>query len=491
MRLSEILTGAAVIRQTADPDLVISSIAYDSRQAQPGSLFVAVPGFKADGSRYIGAAAAAGALAALSEDWPEGSPLPLVQVESARRAMALAAANFYGRPSEKLTLTGVTGTNGKTTTTFMIDAILRAAGRKCGLLGGIEYRLNGRTLPAARTTPESVDLQLLLAEMLGYGVEAATIEVSSHGIELARTDCLDFDVAVFTNLSREHLDLHGDMESYFAIKRQLFDGPLPCGDRPGEGMPSRAAVNIDDDYGRRLAAGLPGAIAFGLGDGADVTASAVDTSGWQSSFKLRAGAAAIPVILAMPGRYNVMNALGAAAAALALDLPEDAIAEGLNGFAGVPGRFESVPVEAPFKVVIDYAHNEDGLRRALETARSLTAGRVITVFGCPGERDREKRPGMGRTAGSMADLAVLTTDDCYNEPPEAIMDETEHGLVESGGEYLRVSDRREAIAAAIARARSGDIILVAGKGHEDRQIMAGGAVPFSDREVIRELLDSN
>lgn len=488
MKLADILAGAEIIHQSADPELEITGIAFDSREIRPGWLFIAVPGFKSDGNRFIADAASAGAAAAIAESWPEAAALPLVQVASSRQTMALAAANFFDHPSEKLALVGVTGTNGKTTTVFMIDAILKAAGRKSGLLGGIEYRLGDESLPAARTTPESVRLQHMLARMVTAGAEAATIEVSSHGIELARADCLDFDVAVFTNLSPEHLDLHGDMESYFAVKRQLFTGPLPCGGQAGAGGRPRAAINTDDPFGQRLAAELPDAITFGLTSGADVTAGEIKSGGWQSSFKLRYADENLDICLAMPGSYNVLNALAAAAAARALELPAATVAAGLNGFTGVPGRFERLESDTPFAVVIDYAHNEDGLKRALGAARELASGRVIVVFGCPGERDREKRPGMGRIAGTISDFAILTTDDCYSEPPEAILDETEPGLVASDADYRRISDRRQAIAYAIAMARAGDVILIAGKGHESRQIMADGALPFSDRQVALELL---
>jgi len=490
MLLDELTVSVDAIRRDSGPGhapVEITGLAYDSRQVKPGFLFAAVPGFKFDGHAYIPKARAAGASALLTERWIDDAGLPQIQVESVRRAMAQLAAEFYSHPSNRLSLVGVTGTNGKTTTTFMVDSILRQAGMSTGLIGGIEYRIGDRTAPAKRTTPEAFDLQRLLAEMADADVTAATMEVSSHGIDLHRVDCLDFDVAVFTNLTRDHLDLHESMDLYYETKRRLFTG-LDCG--AGGARPARgptAAINIDDVNGQRLAGEVgEGVIRFGLNPEADIRAGNIEYAGWETRFDLFTPDGSAPVGLHLPGAYNLENALGAAAAATALGLSPDDIARGLSESRGVPGRFSRVDINAPFEVIIDYAHNEDGLAKALTGARALTQGRLIIVFGSPGERDREKRPGMGRTAGALADLAVLTTDDCYDEPPEQILDDTEAGLAETDIEYQRIPDRRQAIESAMAMARPGDTILIAGKGHETSQIMSAGPVPFCDQTVVEE-----
>ena len=503
-KLADLLRGMPdLIRADEEGSLGINGIAYDSRKVEPGFLFAAVPGFKADGHDFIGQARRAGAAAILTERWLENAGVPQVQVRSVRKAMAFAACQFYDNPSRRLSLIGVTGTNGKTTTTYLIDSILRKNGTTSGLIGGIEYRIGDRSLGAKRTTPEAADLQGMLSDMADAGVSAATIEVSSHGIDLYRVACLDFIVAVFTNLTRDHLDLHGGMEQYYQSKRSLFTGTLDDPGNPSaapQGTQPRAAVNIDDGYGRRLAGELsaspaqaPGGketppITFGLDPRARVRAGNIEYAGWETRFDLLTPSGEAPVSLHLPGAYNLENSLAAAAAASALEIPVEVIASGLTSSRGAPGRFEPVGIDAPFQVVVDYAHNEDGLIKALTTARSLTPGRVIVVFGSPGERDRDKRPGMGKVAGSMSDLAILTTDDCYAEPPDQILDETEAGLLESDAEFQRIADRRQAIETAIESARPGDTILIAGKGHETRQIMAGGPLPFNDRDVVLEIV---
>lgn len=492
--LDDLLTElrSEILRQDLPGDQIpISGLAYDSRSVESGFLFAAVPGFKVDGHDFIDRACEAGAAAVLTERWIEAASVPQVQVQSVRRAMACAAAAFYGNPSRKLTLIGVTGTNGKTTTSYLIDAILREAGMTSGLIGGIEYRIGKMTMPARRTTPEAIDLQRMLKEMCDSDVRAATMEVSSHGIDLYRVACLDFTAAVFTNLTRDHLDLHGSMEHYFQAKRSLFAGSL---DRPGDpeaaiGSVPLAAINIDDRYGQRLAREFSErATTFGMRKEAEVRAGNIEYAGWETGFDLITPEGKAPVRLHLPGAYNLENALGAASATLAIGIAPETIAAGLTTSRGAPGRFEPVDVDAPFRVVVDYAHNEDGLAKALTTARSLTTGRLILVFGCPGERDRDKRPAMGRTAGSLADMAILTTDDCYGEPPEQILNQTEPGLVDSGVSYQRIMDRREAIEAAVSAAAHGDTILIAGKGHETCQIIGDNSLPFSDSDVIREIV---
>jgi UDP-N-acetylmuramoyl-L-alanyl-D-glutamate--2,6-diaminopimelate ligase len=494
MLLDDLLSGAEVIRRDSAPEsggLKISGLAYDSRRVEPGFLFAAVPGFKVDGHGFIGQALRAGAAAAVTEHWIEDAGIPQIQVASVRKTMPLLACNFFGHPSRNLTLAGVTGTNGKTTTTFLIDAILRQAGMRTGLLGGIEYRIGENSIPAKRTTPEAFDLQRLLAEINDNEITAVTMEVSSHGIDLYRVGCLEFDVAVFTNLTRDHLDQHGGMEHYYQVKRSLFTGSL---DDPGNPVaaiaPDRpmSVVNIDDRYGHRLAGELRDRlVTFGLNPAANVRAGSIEYCGWETGFELMTPTGKAPVRLHLPGAYNLENALAAAAAATALSFPLDIIAAGLTAARGVPGRFELVNIDAPFRVVIDYAHNEDGLTKALTTARALTPGRLIVVFGSPGERDRDKRPGMGKIAGTLSDLAILTTDDCYSEPPQQILDEIEPGLVQTDVEFQRIPDRWQAIETAMAAAAHGDTVLITGKGHETSQMMSSGPVPFSDRNVVREI----
>ncbi|GBE57766.1 UDP-N-acetylmuramoyl-L-alanyl-D-glutamate--L-lysine ligase [bacterium BMS3Abin01] len=489
MKLSRVMKETPVLRQDAEGSLEVTGLAYDSRRVRDGVLFFAIDGFKADGHDFIGAAGDAGAVAAVTGRWVEDARLPQLQVTDVRRAMASAAAVFYNHPSRRLTLVGVTGTNGKTTTTFLLDSIMRAAGRRTGIIGGVEYRIGAHTEAATRTTPEAVDSQRMLARALEQDVDSVVMEVSSHGIELCRIEAMEFDVAVFTNLSPDHLDLHGDMEHYFASKRRLFaagGGQVITGETAagGHGRPI-AVINTDDGYGRRLAAGTgEDTVTFGLGEDAMVRATDMEYSGWETSFTLVTPAGRAAVTVKLPGRFNLHNSLAAAAAATALDIPLPHIAGGLARAEGVPGRFQQVRTDAPFRVIIDYAHNVAGLTVALETARRITPGRLIAVFGCPGERDREKRPVMGAVTGEMSDLAILTTDDCYGEDPGTILDEVEAGLASSGGQYQRYLDRRRAIEAAVGSAGPGDTILIAGKGHEQRQIMADGPRPFSDRSVV-------
>ncbi len=490
MRLAQVLQGVKIIRHAADLDVDITSVMYDSRQAGRGSLFIALPGFKSDGHDYAAGALERGAAAIVTERWLAGLRASQVQVENSRRALAQAAANFYGQPARRLKVVGVTGTNGKTTTTFLLDSIFRAAGRKTGLVGGVENRTPAGVTRSKRTTPEAPDLQRLLAEMVEADFEFAVIEASSHGIELSRLDCVPFTAAVFTNLTHDHLDLHQDMESYFQVKRRLFlpapkNGVSTC----KGGQAPRAAVNMGDVHGRRLLDELgPGRVAsFGSAAAAEVRAENLRGHAWDSRFELVTPAGSVPVSFHLPGRHNIDNALAAAAAAHLLGLPLEAMAAGLASLRSVPGRFEPVDVGRQYEVVVDYAHNEDGLERTLQTARQFTSGKLILVFGCPGERDCYKRPRMGKIAGSRADLSVLTTDDCYAEEPKRILDAAEQGLIQSGGRYLRIADRGAAIEAALNAAAPGDLVLIAGKGHERTQIMASGPKPFNDAEEVKRI----
>jgi UDP-N-acetylmuramoyl-L-alanyl-D-glutamate--2,6-diaminopimelate ligase len=433
----------------------VLDLAYDTRKVERGALFFCVPGERADGHEF-GAEAVARGAAALVVERPLDVAVPQLVVPSARAAMATAADVFFGEPTRELQVAGVTGTNGKTTTTFLLRSILEAAGRRPGLVGTVEARVGGERVKLERTTPEAIDLQRLFRAMLDAGDRSCAIEASSHASELGRLDGTRFAVLVFTNLTHEHLDFHGTMERYFEAKRRLFASGVP------------AAVNVGDPWGRRLADELGDALTFGFADDAEIGPDALAGVG-----------------LRLPGRFNVENALGAVAASRLLGIAEEAIAAGLEAVDGVPGRFELVDEGQPFTVVVDYAHKPDALANVLRTARELGDGRVICVFGCGGDRDREKRPLMGRVATELADLVVVTSDNPRSEDPRAIVDETLPGTI---GEVVVELDRRAAIAWAIEAAREGDVVVIAGKGHELGQEIAGEIHPFDDREVAREAL---
>jgi UDP-N-acetylmuramoyl-L-alanyl-D-glutamate--2,6-diaminopimelate ligase len=459
----------------------VTDVVLDTRKVTPGALFCCVPGSRFDGHDLAGAAVEAGA-AALCVQRPLDTDAPQLLVGSVRAVLPWLADAFFDHPSRRLDLVGVTGTNGKTTTTYMVEAILRAAGRTAGLLGTVEVRVGRQRRPAVHTTPEAPDLQRLLAEMADSGVQAAAMEVSSHGLALRRVDATRFRAAVFTNLTQDHLDFHADLDDYFQAKRRLFTPPFtPLG-----------IVNLDDRYGRLLASTAEVAVVTtGIDADADWRATEVAASLDGAAFRLRSPAGTRPVRLRLAGHFNVANALGALAAADALGVDLDTAVAGLEGLAGVPGRFERVDAGQPFTVLVDYAHTPDSLENLLRAARAVTGGRVIVVFGCGGDRDRAKRPLMGEIAGRLADVAVVTSDNPRSEPPEAIVAQVAEGVARTaaaGGFRVEV-DRRAAIRAALAMAGPGDAVLVAGKGHEQGQELAGGVkVPFDDRAVAAEEL---
>ena len=471
----------ALIRALAPGDVVgarpveILDLAYDTRSVEAGTLFFCVPGASRDGHDLAGDAVAAGAVALVVER-PVDVAVPQVVVESTRAAMAVAADTFFGAPSEQLTVAGATGTNGKSTTSYLLRSILEADGRSTGLVGTVEWVVGDERRVAPHTTPEAIDLQRLLREMLDAGNEAVAVEASSHGSHFRRLDRVRFDALVFTNLTQEHLDLHGDMEEYFQAKRRLFTGLTP----------PPAAVNVGDPYGRRLADELGGAhraplVTFGLRPEAEVRADGLELGPLGSTFS----AAGIPLETRLPGAFNVENVLGAVAAALLLDVDEDAIAEGINDVAGVPGRFEPVDEGQNFAVVVDYAHKPDALAAVLRAARPLGDGRLTVVFGAGGDRDRSKRSEMGRVARQLADSVIVTSDNPRSEDPLAIIGEVLHG---AGTDVEVDPDRRAAIGTAIERAEPGDVVVIAGKGHEQGQEVAGVVHPFDDRQVARAAL---
>ncbi len=453
----------------------VLDLAYDTRAVTPGALFFCVRGERVDRHELAGRAVEAGAVALVVER-PLDVDVPQFVVPDARVAMAVVAAEFFGRPSRELKVAGVTGTNGKTTTTFLLFAILAAAGLRPGLLGTVETRIGGERRPAIRTTPEAIDLQRTLREMLDAGDRSCALEATSHGSELRRLDGMRFAVLVFTNLSQDHLDLHGTMERYFDAKRRLFV----------EGDSSPAAVNVGDPYGRRLAAELREAdraplVTFALDGEADVTPEGLEVTA--RGARMSAGGIALETPLL--GRFNVENVLGAVAAARLLGLPDEAVAQGIASVRGVPGRFEPVDEGQSFLVVVDYSHTPDSLESALRTARDLAGGRVICVFGCGGDRDRGKRPLMGRAASVGSDVAIVTSDNPRSEDPGAIIRDVLAGVV---GEVEVEPDRGLAIARAVEAAQPGDVVMIAGKGHEQGQESGGKTVPFDDRDVARDAL---
>ena len=457
------------------PDVEVSGLAYSSRAVTPGTLFFCVPGFKVDGHDFAPDAVERGA-AALVVQRPLGLGVPEVQVEDVRAAMAEIAARFYGDPTHELDVVGITGTNGKTTTTFLVRSILEAAGRQCGLLGTVASIVGGRREEVERTTPEAIDLQATFRRMLDAGDSACAMEVSSHALHLHRVDGIRFACRVFTNLTQDHLDFHPTMDDYFAAKRMLFE-------RPG-GPP---IVNADDPYGRRLAAEIDGAITFGI-EAADATYRATDVEfdTARSTFTLATPDGEARVEIPLPGLFNVSNALAAIASARALGVPLDTAVGALAGAERVPGRFEPVDEGQDFAVLVDYAHTPDSLENVLRAARDIARGRLHVVFGAGGDRDSSKRPLMGRAASELADRVVVTSDNPRSEDPEAIVDQV---LAGTGGDAEREVDRRRAIQLAIESARDGDVVVIAGKGHEQGQEFEGGRKePFDDVTVAREAL---
>jgi UDP-N-acetylmuramoyl-L-alanyl-D-glutamate--2,6-diaminopimelate ligase len=471
VKLDDVAAALRPAEVVAPAPVEIRDLAFDAAAVTPGALFFCVPGSRADGHDFAPDAVERGAVALVVERPLAATSVPQLVVPNARAAMAVVADEFFGRPSEELLVAAVTGTNGKTTTTFLLRSILDAAGLRPGLVGNIERVVGGESRPAVLNTPEAIDLQRLLREMLDAGDRSCALEASSHASVQHRLDRVRFAALVFTNLTQDHLDFHGTMERYFEAKRRLFlVEPRPA-----------AAVNVGDPWGRRLAAELDGALTFGFSDDADVRPERLELGAGGARFR----AAAIDLRTRLRGRFNVENVLGAVAAARLLRLPDDAIAAGVEAVRGVPGRFEPVDEGQPFTVLVDYAHTPDSLENVLRAARDLAEGRVICVFGCGGDRDRAKRPLMGRVASELADVAVLTSDNPRSEDPDAIIAEALAGAV---GDVEVEPDRREAISLAVELARPGDVVVIAGKGHEQGQEIAGRKLPFDDRDVARDAL---
>jgi UDP-N-acetylmuramoyl-L-alanyl-D-glutamate--2,6-diaminopimelate ligase len=481
VKLGELVARLKNAETGLEPDLDVSAVTHDSRRVVPGALFVAIRGLTTDGHRFIEAARKKGAVAVVSEEAAREG-IPWLRVPDAREALAVLSSAVLGDPAAGLELVGVTGTNGKTTTTYLIDAALRAAGHKVGLVGTVQYRIGDRIQDAVRTTPESSDLQALFREMVDDGCSHAVLEVSSHSLVLKRVHGCAFRVAVFTNLTRDHLDFHGDMEGYFAAKRTLFDTLL----RPD----GHAIVNADDDRAGELARVSRGSVwTYGLDHPADLRGEKVALSLEGTSFEARTPRGDFAIRTPLLGRFNIANVLAALGASLALGLPAEAVVRGLASVAGVPGRLERVQAGQDFAVIVDYAHTDDALKNLLETVRELGPRRLITVFGCGGDRDRTKRPLMGAVASRLSDVVIVTSDNPRSEPPEAIVEEILRGM--NGGRKAErhvILDRREAIARGLELAGSGDAVVIAGKGHETYQVLRERTVPFDDRQVARSLL---
>jgi len=470
----------------------VSGIMYDSRQATAGSLFVALRGVHADGATFARDAIARGATAVVSESpAPEGVTVPWLTVTDARLALAALSSAYYKDPSEKLALVGITGTNGKTTTSYLLQSIFEAAGTRCGRIGTVGHRIGNREVEAARTTPEAPELQRMLRDMVSQGSGACIMEVSSHALVLRRADYLHFAAGIFTNLTRDHLDFHRDMEDYFLAKRRLFE-LLPPG-APG-------IANVDDRRGAEFAAAAPRSVTYAIEAPADVRPGPLSFSLDGLAFEVRTPRGTLQIRSPLVGRPNAYNVLAAVAAAVALDVPFAAIEKGIAGLSHVPGRFQVVSgAHDDVRVVVDYAHTDDALKNLLETARPLAGGRVITVFGCGGDRDRPKRPLMGAVAARLSDLVIVTSDNPRSENPDEIIEEIKRGIVmppdrmkgQTGAKatpYYAIADRRAAIERAVHEARSGDLVVVAGKGHEKYQEIGDRVLPFDDVEVARGAL---
>jgi len=489
MTFQQLLQGAEILAHTGDPS--VSGLEYDSRRIKPGYAFVAMHGESSDGNQFIDKAIAAGAVAIVTDSASEKprAGVAWAQAPHGRRALARLSANFYKRPAERLANTGITGTNGKSTTAFLLESILSAANRKSALIGTIEYHVAGKVLPAPHTTPEALDLNRILSAALGNGATESVMEVSSHALAQQRVFGIPFDVAVFTNLTRDHLDYHHTMDEYFVSKRVLFEG---C----GTDAPRVAVLNTDDEYGQKLVSisrkrGSK-VLTYGL-DRGDFRAQNVDIGQRGTRFDLVTPDGVVPLFSPLIGKVNVYNIIAAGAAGWARGVKAEAIANGVEKLTRVPGRFERVDCRQPFTVVVDYAHTDDALRNLTALAREFVQqagnrGRVITVFGCGGDRDRAKRPLMGEAAGKGSDFVVLTSDNPRSEDPLAIINDAMVGLQRSGAKYKMEPDRRAAITLAIAEAGPGDIVLIAGKGHEKVQVTREGSIPFDDVEVAQEVL---
>ncbi len=483
--LSEIFQGAQATVPDAAERIEIRQVTCDSRKVRPGAIFFALPGVKANGNTFVQDAIQRGAMVIASEE-PEPAEartgVVWIQVREPRKALAIAAANFYEHPASALQLVAVTGTNGKTTTASLVDAMVKASGAKTGLFGTISYHTPLGDYPAPNTTPESVDLQGFLAEIRDASGKYAVLEASSHALSMDRLWGCHFKVAVFTNLTREHMDYHKTFEDYFTAKKRLFEGT-------GAGAPEVAVLNTDDEFGKRLAGLAKKTVSYGLEPGADITTKKFQLNFDGLSFTAQTPNGKVHIVSRLVGRINVYNLLAAIGAAQALGLSNEIIEKGIQNLESVSGRFQQIDQGQPFVVIVDYAHTDDALANLIRTARELNPnGRIITLFGCGGLKDRTKRPVMGEVTGRLSDLTILSNDNPRSEDPLKIINDIIVGLQKTAGKYLIELDREKAIGMAMDEARAGDIVLLAGKGHENYQILADRTLEFDDREIARRAL---
>ena len=492
MKLSELIQNLPFTEKRHFSDVEITGISSHSAEIRPGNLFVAVVGTRVDGHEFINEAISGGAAALVVEkEISAPKALPVFRVKDSRSSLSRLAAKWFGHPSKKIPIIGVTGTNGKTTITYLLNAILQKAGKKPGVIGTIGYQHNGRHLPTTHTTPDAQEIHRILAEMVESGADIAIMEVSSHAVDLRRADDIVFDLVIFTNLTPEHLDYHKSMELYFESKRRLFSQLLP----KGKGL-KRAILNADDHYGQKLIEMLQSQNLWTYSTKAQSKWTAF-VQKWNSSLNEMSGTLATPAGTAeftshLIGSFNLSNILASVCAALSLDVPLSAIIEAIRDFAGVPGRLERIPNAKDIHVFVDYAHTPDALKNVLKALKELDAKKIITVFGCGGDRDKAKRPIMGREAARLSDLAIVTSDNPRTEDPNEIIKQILPGIEEGGmtigKDALVEPDRKKAIELAIATARPGDVVLIAGKGHEDYQILGTQKIHFDDREVARDAL---
>jgi UDP-N-acetylmuramoyl-L-alanyl-D-glutamate--2,6-diaminopimelate ligase len=485
MTLEEILKGVRLRRGLTEDlrEMQVTGLEYDSRRVEQGYLFFAFAGARADGREFAQSAMDQGAIAVASElPAPSEFPGTWIEVEHGRQALGLASRNFYGKPDERLGLTGVTGTNGKTTTAFLIDAVLRSAGKTTAMVGTIEYRLAGQVRTAVNTTPESLDLYRIFHTLEQVGGSHATMEVSSHALALGRVYGINFHTAVFTNLTRDHLDFHETMENYFTAKQLLFAPE-------GAARPRWAVINADDPYGQKIQLGKgTQVLRYGFGEQADLKVAGLEMSFEGLRLTVQHGREKVKLTSGLVGKINAYNILAACGTALSYGFDWPTIVRGIAECRHVPGRFESIEEGQPFMVVVDYAHTDDALRNVISVARELHPKRVITLFGCGGDRDRSKRPLMGMAAGEASDFVVLTSDNPRSEDPIAIMNDALVGLRRFDTPHLVEPDREKAIHAALDAAKPGDIVILAGKGHEPYQVLKDRVIHFDDREVARAAL---
>ncbi|MGE5633004.1 MAG: UDP-N-acetylmuramoyl-L-alanyl-D-glutamate--2,6-diaminopimelate ligase [Caulobacteraceae bacterium] len=481
MKLTELLKGVEVLSHEGNLNVEISGVIYDSRKARKGNLFICISGYAQDGHKYIHDAVERGAAAVLVEKDVEIEGITVVKVKSTREAMPVLAYNFYENPTDSLRLIGITGTNGKTTTTYLIKSIMEANKRQTGLLGTISTQIGDKVVASARTTPESLDLQSLFREMVDIGIDYAVMEVSSHSLELGRVDGCRFSIGVFTNLTQDHLDFHKTIDNYRNAKKKLFY------------MTSKAnIINMDDEHGRLIAGEIcklnTRLVTYGIDNKADITAKNINITSQGVSFKLVTPEYETELNIRIPGKFSVYNALAAASTAYVEGVDKNIIKEGLDMVANVPGRSEIVKTGTPYTVIIDYAHTPDGLQNILASIKQYAKGRVITLFGCGGDRDKEKRPMMGRIAGEMSDYCIITSDNPRSEEPIDIIRQVEAGIKATDCDYICIENRRDSIKFALTMAKPGDIVLLAGKGHETYQVLKDRTIPFDEREIVQELL---